>query len=357
MLFEVRRCALPHQSKTLIRGAAGDYIPNFPITGELRAPIRPLCFVPKRPPGVWKMTIERMRDIHAFVHVAETKSFTAAAERIGLSRSAVGKSVLRLEDRLGVRLLQRTTRSVSLTGEGAVFLDRCIRILADLDEAEMSMLSHSQAPRGRLRLELPVSFGRLHVLPIVNQFISKWPEISVNVSFNDRFVDLIDEGIDLAIRLGGSDDSRLMTRLLAPHRLVTCASPAYLKSYGIPTNIDELAQHSCLAFVHGGRAGDWRFNVDGHIRTVAVNGRFTSTNAEALRDATLAGHGIARLATFLISDDLRAARLVPVLSEYSTDGPAVRAVYPSSRHLSPKVRSFIDELLTAWRPDPPWDRP
>ncbi len=147
------------------------------------------------------MTIERMRDIHAFVHVAEAKSFTAAAERIGLSRSAVGKSVVRLEDRLGVRLLQRTTRSVSLTSEGAVFHERCIRILADLDEAEMSMLSHSQAPRGRLRLELPVSFGRLHVLPIVNQFMSKWPEISLNVSFNDRFVDLIDEGIDLAIKM------------------------------------------------------------------------------------------------------------------------------------------------------------
>jgi DNA-binding transcriptional LysR family regulator len=303
------------------------------------------------------MTIERMRDIHAFVHVAEAKSFTAAAERIGLSRSAVGKSVVRLEDRLGVRLLQRTTRSVSLTSEGAVFHERCIRILADLDEAEMSMLSHSQAPRGRLRLELPVSFGRLHVLPIVNQFMSKWPEISVNVSLSDRFVDLIDEGIDLAIRLGGSDDSRLMTRLLAPHHLVTCASPAYLKIHGVPRNIDELASHSCLAFVHGGRPGDWRFNVDGHIRTVAVNGRFSSTNAEALRDATLAGYGIARLATFLISDDLRSARLLPVLNEYSTDGPAVRAVYPSSRHLSPKVRSFIDELLTAWRPEPPWDRP
>jgi DNA-binding transcriptional LysR family regulator len=204
------------------------------------------------------MTIERMRDIHAFVHVAEAKSFTAAAERIGLSRSAVGKSVLRLEDRLGVRLLQRTTRSVSLTGEGAVFLERCIRILADLDEAEMSMLSHSQMPRGRLRLELPVSFGRLHVLPMVNQFMSKWPELSVNVSFNDRFVDLIDEGIDLAVRLGGSEDSRLMTRLLAPHRLVTCASPAYLKNHGVPTNIEELACHSGLAFVHGGRPVDWR---------------------------------------------------------------------------------------------------
>jgi DNA-binding transcriptional LysR family regulator len=302
------------------------------------------------------MTIDRVKDINAFVHVAEAKSFTAAAERIGLSRSAVGKSVLRLEDRLGVRLLQRTTRSVSLTGEGAAFHERCVRILADLDEAEMSMLSHSQAPRGRLRLELPVSFGRLHVLPVLSQYMNKWPEISVNVSFNDRYVDLIDEGIDLAIRLGGSDDGRLMTRLLAPHRLVTCASPAYLESQGVPRDVEQLAEHSCLAFVHGGRPVEWRFNIDGQVHSVAINGRFSATNAEALRDATLAGYGIARLATFLISDDLRVGRLLPVLDCLSADGPSVRAVYPSRRHLSPKVRSFIDELLGAWRPEPPWDR-
>jgi DNA-binding transcriptional LysR family regulator len=196
----------------------------------------------------------------------------------------------------------------------------------------------------------------LHVLPIVNEFMRKWQEISVNISFNDRFVDLIDEGIDLAIRLGGSDDSRLMTRLLAPHRMVTCASPEYLKRHGVPKNVEELAQHSCLHFIHGGRPVDWRFTIDGHVRTVTVNGRFSATNAEAVRDATLAGYGIARLATFLISDDLRSARLQPVLDGYSADGPAVRAVYPSGRHLSPKVRSFIDELLTAWRPEPPWDR-
>jgi DNA-binding transcriptional LysR family regulator len=302
------------------------------------------------------MTIDRVKDINAFVHVAEAKSFTAAAERIGLSRSAVGKSVLRLEDRLGVRLLQRTTRSVSLTSEGAVFHERCVRILADLDEAEMSMLSHSQAPRGRLRLDLPVSFGRLHVLPILSKFMNQWPEISVSVSFNDRYVDLIDEGVDLAIRLGGSEDGRLMSRLLAPHRLVTCASPGYLTIRGVPQDVEQLAEHSCLAFIHGGRPVDWRFNIDGQNRSVAINGRFSSTNAEALRDATLAGYGIARLATFLISDDLRARRLLPVLDCISVDGPSVRAVYPSSRHLSPKVRCFIDELLGAWRPVPPWDR-
>jgi len=187
------------------------------------------------------MAIDRMKDINVFVHVAEAKSFTAAAERIGLSRSAVGKSIVRLEDRLGVRLLQRTTRSVSLTGEGAAFHERCLRLLADLDEAEMAMLSHSQAPRGRLRLDLPVSFGRLHVLPILNSFMHKWPEISVSASFNDRYVDLIDEGVDLAIRIGGSEDGRLMSRLLAPHRLVTCASPAYFAGRSMPQNIEQLA--------------------------------------------------------------------------------------------------------------------
>src|SRR6202020_1574741 len=159
-----------------------------------------------------------------------------------------------------------------------------------------------------------------------------------------------DEGIDLAIRLGGSDDSRLMTRLLAPHRLVTCASPAYLERYGIPQHIDELGRHSCLAFVHGGRPVEWRFVIDGQMRSIAISGRFSATNAEALRDATLAGYGIARLAKFLIPDDLRAGRLVPILDSVTMDGPSVRAVYPSSRHLSPKVRSFIDELLNAWRP-------
>lgn len=170
------------------------------------------------------MAIDRVKDINVFVHVAEAKSFTAASERIGLSRSAVGKSIVRLEDRLGVRLLQRTTRSVSLTGEGAAFHERCVRLLADLDEAEMAMLSHSQAPRGRLPLHLPVSFGRLHVLPILNRFMHKWPEISVSASFNDRYVDLIDEGVDLAIRIGEAEDGRLRSRLLARHRLVRCPS-------------------------------------------------------------------------------------------------------------------------------------
>lgn len=301
------------------------------------------------------MNLDRMSDIVAFVRTADARSFTVAAEQLGLSRSAVGKRIVRLEERLGLRLLHRTTRSVSLSDEGAAFYERCQRILSDLDEAEAVMATRKEEPRGRLRLDVPVSFGRLHVLPILHRFMAQWPDLMVNVSLADRYVDLIEEGIDLAIRIGGADDSRLIARTLAPHRLVTCATPAYLEASGTPMNLDDLAGHGCLAFIHGGRPTEWRFAVDGVQRSVSVHGRFCAGNAEALRDGVLAGYGIGQLATFLVGDDLRAGRLVPVLDSYAVEGEAIRAVYPSPRHLSPKVRRFIDLIAESWSPEPPWD--
>lgn len=310
------------------------------------------------------MALDRITDIIAFVRVADARSFTIAAEQLGLSRSAVGKCVTRLEDQLGVRLLHRTTRSVTPTDEGEAFYERCVRILADLEEVELAMMSRSERPRGRLRLDLPVSFGRLHVLPLLHRFMETWPEVVVNVTFTDRYVDLIDEGVDLALRIGGEDDSRLVARTLAPHRLVTCATPDYLAAHGTPRTPADLADHSCLAFTHAGRPTEWRFRTtpDGagdpptDNRTVPVHGRFCASNAEALRDAALAGYGIGQFATFLVGDDLRAGRLVPLLESYAVDGAPVRAVYPTSRHLSPKVRRFVDLLVAAWRAEPPWDR-
>lgn len=311
------------------------------------------------------MALDRITDIVAFVRVAEARSFTAAAEQLGLSRSAVGKCVARLEGRLGVRLLHRTTRSVSPTDEGEAFRARCVRILGDLDEAETAMASRSGRPRGRLRLDLPVSFGRLHVLPLVHRFMALWPDVVVNVTFNDRFVDLVEDGVDLAVRIGGEEDSRLVARVLAPHRLATCATPDYLARHGAPETPDDLGRHSCLAFTHAGRPSDWRFRIgpggnggtaSGSVRAVGVHGRFCASNAEALRDAALAGCGIGQLATFLVGEDLRAGRLVPVLAAYAVDGAPVRAVYPTGRHLSPKVRRLIDLIIDAWRPEPPWDR-
>lgn len=310
------------------------------------------------------MALDRITDIIAFVRVADARSFTVAAEQLGLSRSAVGKCVTRLEDQLGVRLLHRTTRSVTPTDEGDAFYERCVRILADLEDAELAMASRSERPRGRLRLDLPVSFGRLHVLPLLHRFMATWPDVVVNVTFTDRYVDLIDEGVDLALRIGGEDDSRLVARTLAPHRLVTCATPDYLAARGTPRTPADLADHSCLAFTHAGRPADWRFRTrpdDGsdaplaNNRTLPVHGRFCASNAEALRDAALAGYGIGQLATFLVGDDLRAGRLVPVLESYTTPGPPIRAVYPTGRHLSPKVRRFIDLLAEMWQPHPTWD--
>lgn len=302
------------------------------------------------------MNLDRMGDIIAFVRAADARSFTVAAEKLGLSRSAVGKRIARLEERLGLRLLHRTTRSVSLSDESRAFYERCVRILADLDEAEAVMATRKEEPRGRLRLDVPVSFGRLHVLPILHHFMADWPELQVNVSFTDRYADLIEEGIDLAIRIGGADDSRLMARTLARHRVVACATPAYLDANGTPKSLEDLSRHSCLAFIHGGRPAEWRFSVDGRLRSVPVHGRFCAGNAEALRDGVLAGHGIAQLATFLVGDDLRAGRLVPILEAHAVDGEPIRAVYPSPRHLSPKVRHFIDRVAESWSPLPDWDR-
>ena len=308
--------------------------------------------------------LDRLIDISAFVRVADARSFKIAAEQLGLSRSAVGKCLARLENQLGVRLLHRTTRRVRLTEEGAVFHAHCVRILADLKDAEAAVASRSDHPRGRLRLDLPVSFGRIHVLPVLHRFMETWPEVVANVTFTDRYVDLIDEGVDLAVRIGGENDSRLVARTLAPHRLVTCAAPEYLDRHGRPETPADLSGHSCVAFTHAGRASDWRFKATPHVKgddvlvnvhVLPVQGRFCASNAEALRDAALSGYGIGQLATFLIGDDLRAGRLIPVLESYALPGGPIRVVYPTGRHLLPKVRRFIDLLVDAWQPHPPWD--
>lgn len=301
------------------------------------------------------MSIDKLSDVLAFVRAAEARSFTLAAERLGLGRSAVGKRIARLEERLGARLLHRTTRTISLTEEGSRFFERCTSILAELDAAEADATARDTDPKGCLRLDLPVSFGRLHVLPVVNRFLAEWPELRANVSFSDRYIDLIEEGVDLTIRIGGATDSTLVTRTLAEHRRITCASPSYLDSRGVPRTLEDLEQHDCLNFSHGGRPSDWFFRNGAASLKLAVNGRLRMDNAEAVRDAAVAGQGISQLATFLIGDELRAGRLVEVLATFSAPGEPIRALYPTARHLSPRVRRFIDALATAWDPTPPWD--
>lgn len=192
--------------------------------------------------------LDHLGDVRAFVRVADAASFTIAAERLGVSRSAVGKCITRLEESLATRLIHRTTRSVRLTGEGSLFYDHAMRILCEADDAEAALAQRNQAPTGRLRLDVPVAIGRLHILPILQKFLAKWPDLEADITFSDDYRDLVAEGIDVAIRLGGPTDSRLIRQVLAPHRFIICAAPSYLDKCGQPETIDDLQHHEKIAF-------------------------------------------------------------------------------------------------------------
>lgn len=299
--------------------------------------------------------IDHIADMRAFVCVADAHSFTAAAEHLGLSRSAIGKSIARLEDGLATRLLQRTTRNVMLTDDGQVFYEHAARILAEVDEAEAALAKRGGTPRGRLRLDLPVAFGRMHVMPILQKFLSAWPELEADVTFSDDYSDLVREGIDLAIRLGGNDDSRLIRKVLAPHRLVTCASPAYLARRGIPASLEDLVAHDTLVFTHGRLPVPWRYCVNGQERTIEVAGAIRLSCTQALRDAALAGAGLVQIGAFMVGEQIRNRSLVPVLESFTRAESPVCAVYPTRRHLSPKVRRFLDEIEKCWQGGAPWE--
>lgn len=282
------------------------------------------------------MPLDNLTDLLVFIRVADACSFTLAAERLGISRSAAGKCVNRLEERLATRLLQRTTRSVSLTEDGAVFYEYAQRILSQAEEAETALNTRRQTPRGRLRLDLPVSLGRLHILPILREFLAQWPEVDADVSFSDEYSDLVRDGIDVAVRVGGSDDSRLVRRVLAPHRLITCAAPDYLARHGTPAKPEALGEHETLVFSHQGLPAP-----------LALFGqRPTARTAGARPDAFqqrrgLAGCGRRRgrpvpVGAFLVGEQIAAGTLVPVLERYCRPGPPICAVYPSRRHLSPR---------------------
>lgn len=306
------------------------------------------------PPPAPSSHLDHIGDLLAFVRVADAQSFTAAAEKLGLSRSAIGKCINRLEQGLGARLLHRSTRSVSLSDDGRIFYEHAQRILSEVDNATDAMASRKQAPRGRLRIDLPVSLGRLHLMPLLRAYLRRWPDVEADVSFSDDYTDLVRDGIDVAIRIGGDVDSRLVRRVLAPHRLITCAAPAYLARHGVPATPDALSQHQTLAYTHAGQLVPWRFAVQGQERHVSVAGRLRLGHTEALRDAALAGDGIVQLGAFLVADDLRAGRLTPVLETVAPTGAPVCAVYPHRRHLSPKVRMLIDEIAGIWNTAPPW---
>ncbi|CAB3774354.1 LysR family transcriptional regulator [Paraburkholderia humisilvae] len=288
----------------------------------------------------------------AFVHAVETGSFTAAAARMGLSKSAAAKCVARLEARLAVKLLNGTTRSLSMTAEGEAYYESCRKVLEELNSAETLLAASVRFISGTLRINLPVSFGRLRVLPILTGLTRVHPDLDLDVTFTDRHVDLIEEGVDLAIRLGDpGNHASLIGRRLAKQRSIICASPDYLRRRGVPSSLDSLSGHDCLAFGKDGQPLAWPYPESRRLRP-----RHTISHGEALRDAALSGMGLACLATWLVVDDVIAGRLNVVPISAPVEDLPITALWPRSRSLAPKVRVVIDALVGALQPVPSWDQ-
>ncbi|MFZ4833031.1 LysR family transcriptional regulator [Rouxiella sp. Mn2063] len=303
------------------------------------------------------MELNSINDIAAFVAAVKAGSYTRAAGNLGLTRSAIGKSIVRLEERLGVRLLNRTTRSLGLTDEGRVMYERCRQILEDLEEVDSTMAMRRHVPTGRLKLTASLSFGQRHILPLVGEYLKLWPELQADVSFSDRFVDIIEEGYDIAIRIGdGKEDSRLLSRTIGWQQAMTCASPDYLQRRGTPQHPRDLVDHDTLFLSGFLRRRDWKFKTSEGIYSFDCPGRLNIDSSEAMRASALAGFGIIHLPTYLLFDDLQSGRLVPLLETFNIEPEPIRLLYPSKRHLSPRIRGFIDLLVAQWQQGVPWEQ-
>jgi DNA-binding transcriptional LysR family regulator len=293
--------------------------------------------------------------IAAFARVVDSGSFSAAARRLGISKSAASAHVQRLEERLGIRLLNRTTRRLSVTEAGAAYYRHCARILAEAEAAEQAAGALQREPRGTLRISAPDSFGWMHVAPAVPAFLKRYPDLGVDISLSPAHVNLVDEGLDLAIRIGVLEDSPLVVRKLAPSRLIVSATPAYLKEHGTPREPDELARHNCLCTNLLPWGDEWRLTGKrGEVR-VAVGGSFRSNNAEMLRAAAIDGVGIALLPTWAVFEPLRTGALRRVLDAWEPPASTIYAVYPGNRLMSMKVRAFVDHLARYFGRTPYWD--
>lgn len=293
------------------------------------------------------MSRANLNDILVFMAVVDAGSFVGGGQAMGLTRSAAGKAVSRLEDRLGARLLNRTTRTLSVTDEGRLLYDRGLRIVAAVDDAEASVAGGGGMPRGLLRLTVPDAFGRLVILPLLGKYLAAWPDIQVEISFTDRVVDLFEERFDLAVRIGvTTTDTQLVSRVIAKYRTLLCAAPHYLAAHGVPRSIGDLSNHDTLIFSSRSQRQNWRVR-DAQGDWVKVHGRqrLKLDSGEAIRNAAVAGLGIAFLPEFLVADDLAAGRLRHLLPDLEPDEVKIMTIYPTKRFLEPRVRRFIDLMV------------
>ena len=292
-----------------------------------------------------------------FARVVEAGGFSAAARELGLSKASVSKRIARLEDRLGVRLLNRTTRRLSLSEAGEAFYAGCRRMVSEAEAAEQAVTHLAAAPRGTLRVNAPMSFGQLHLAPALNAFLERYPELAVDLVLDDREANLVQDGFDVGVRIKPLQDSSLIARRLAPSRALICAAPAYLEAHGAPVRPEDLSRHPCLLYSYHSEPGVWVMRGPEGERRVRVSGRLRANNGEALLKAAVDGFGVTLMPTFIIGEALRQGRLQPVLRDWAAGSPvAVHAIYPASRNLSPKVRVFVDFLGERFAPEPYWDR-
>ena len=301
--------------------------------------------------------MDKLDAMRAFSKVVATGSFAEAGRQLGLTRSAVSKGVMELEQILGARLLHRTTRRVSATEAGLAYNERCLDILARIEETELEVTQLHAEPRGILKVNAPMSFGALYLGEAVAGFMAAYRDLRVELTLSDRFIDPIEEGVDVTVRIAALQDSSLIARRFAPARIVLAASPEYLAAHGAPEHPDDLARHRCLAFGHTTFMQRWELRENGRRLSVPINSALCSNNGDVLRSAALAGEGIARLPTFLVGPDLRAGRLATVLPAYEPEPLGIYALYAPNRYLAAKVRAFIDFLDDRFGRRPPWAAP
>lgn len=297
--------------------------------------------------------MDRIVAMRVFVEVVERGSLTAAAEALELSRAVVTRHLADLEEWLGVRLLHRTTRRLSLTDAGSASLMHCRQVLNEVDSMQASLSERASAPKGVIRVTATSSFGR-HLAPVIADYVSRFPGTHVDLLLLERTVNLVEERIDLAVRIANDLDPLLVARKLSVCRSVICASPAYLERCGVPQTLDDLARHNCLTYAYFGHS-EWRFVRDGREMTVPVRGAISANEVTVLADAALAGAGISMQPTYVVARHLRSGALVPLLTDYQVPEKGIFGVYASNRFVTPILRSLLDFLVERFGPDPAWD--
>ena len=301
--------------------------------------------------------MDRFENMSTFIRVVEAGGISAAADRLGVAKSAVSRRLKELEEHLGVELFHRTTRKMNLTETGRAFYHQSVRIMEDVIEAELATSQAHATLQGSLKIALPSSFGLMHMGPAINEFLQAHPQLEFDLDFNDREVDLIQEGFDLAIRIANLPDSSLVARRLAPIRLVLCASPGYMQQMGVPESADELADHRCLVYSLQRDFEYWSLtDSDGREIRTKICPYIKASTGEFLRDAAVDGQGIALLPSFIAYEEIEREALVPILTDYKLQRMDAYAIYPQTRHLSQRVRAFVDFLVERFQGTPYWDQ-